>query len=61
MPSPSSPTVTRMGAEGWSSLTTSVVTAMRVAPLRREFWISSVNAWASPASKKRVTRSMAPS
>ena len=61
MPSPSSLTVTRMAAEVWSWLRTSVTTATRVAPLRREFWMSSVNAWASPASKKRVTRSMAPS
>ena len=61
MPLPSSPTVMRMAAEGSSWLTTLVTTATRVAPLRREFWMSSVNAWASPASKKRVTRSMAPS
>ena len=61
MPLPSSLTVTRMAGEARSCSMASVVTATRVAPLRREFWISSVNAWASPASKKRVTRSMAPS
>ena len=61
MPLPSSLTVTRMAGEVSSWLTTLVTTATRVAPLRHEFWMSSVNAWASPASKKRVTRSMAPS
>ena len=61
MPSPSSLTVTRMAGEAWSCSMASVTTATRVAPLRREFWMSSVNAWASPASKNLVTRSMAPS
>ena len=57
MPKPSSVTVTTVPPSG----TSSVATSSRVAPLRREFWISSAAASATEALKNLETRSMAPS